>query len=78
MALDFHDFILSDGRRLHSPISHHPGRPRLDQPQGPLDYNKWFPLYGPLCSGVGILAIGSASKFPISLAHDEANLLLGV
>ena len=39
---------------------------------GPLDYCKWFPLYGPLCSGVGILVFGSASKFPISMAKDEA------
>ena len=39
---------------------------------GPLDFCKWFPLYGPLCSGVGILVFGSASKFPISMAKDEA------
>ena len=71
LALDIYVFVLSNGHRLHSPCSHHPGRSRLDRLQGPLDYCKWFPLYGPLCSGVGILAFGSASKFPISMAKDE-------
>ena len=71
LALDLYVFVLSNGHRLHSSCSHHPGRSRLDRLQGPLDYCKWFPLYGPLCSGVGILVFGSASKFPISLATDE-------
>ena len=78
LALDIYVFVLSNGHRLHSACSHHPGRSRLDRLQGPLDYCKWFPFYGPLCSGVGILAFGSASKFPISMAHDEATSLLGV
>ena len=39
---------------------------------GPLDFCNWFPLYGPLCSGVRILVFGSASKAPLKmkLHHD--------